>query len=218
MKKVFLMAAFSSSLTFAGPKLAVTNLTAKTKVAVVKLKTILGKDATNTVDTAFAVVNKEGKLVEVVVTGQSAANIYAAALDASVGASQAVTDYAFSTTTDAVVITGGAANYALEASLGTTSDLLKGVPGAKYTVIPLLDNTKAISRHIVNSISKTGVAVVSLGGDIVKNVYGVAAGILTLQPKAAGTAVVAIVKDGVVGAPKTALEALGRLFGCPALQ
>ena len=220
LKSLMFLSTVCVSASFAGAKMAATGIRDTTKFAAIDLSnTLAGKETgavQKTADTAVAIFNKEGNLVEVIVTGHKAATVYDAFIQATDGAGEDVTDLALDFTKKGVAITGGAANYVVQASLGTLSNLGKGIPAGEYTLVPLADTSANVVNSMIDYVKSDAGLVVETSTSLISDSHNLIKGILKSYKKSGraqvGKSVKGIAKTSVNAVPN-ALNTVTKLFG-----
>jgi len=214
ISKALTVAAFSSSVAFAGFVDAGKAAGENTRVAAINLNKTLGVSKggalRNTGDTAVAILDKEGKLIQVIFSGTKAKTLWNASVEkakalqeaginATSGVSEDVTNQAFDYTEKGVAITGGAAKYAVKMSLGSLEKLGSGTKVGEYTLVPLGAHSAKAANCAVNYVLDDAHTVVSISKSLVSESHNLIRSILKLSASGA--------KDATVGIGKTALNA-----------
>lgn len=219
-KSLMFLSTVCVSASFAGAKMAATGLRDATKFAAIDLaNSLAGKETgavQKTASTTLAIFNKEGHLVEVIVSGEKAADVYDAFIGATDGAGEDVTDLALDYTKKGVAITGGAANYVVQASLGTLSNLGNGIPAGEYTLVPLADTSANVVNSMIDYVKSDASLVVETSSSLISDSHNLIKGILKSYKKSgraqAAKAVKGITKTGVNAVPNV-LNTVTKLFG-----
>ena len=212
--KALTLVALSSGIAAAGPIDAGKSAVENTRVAAINLNKTLGVSKggalKNTGDTAVAILDKQGKLIQVIFSGTKAKTLWNASVEkakalqeaginATSGAGEDVTNQAFDYTEKGVAITGGAAKYAVKMSLGSIEKLGGGTKVGEYTLVPLGAHSAKAANCAVNYVLDDAHTVVSISKSLVTESHNLIRSILKLSLSGA--------KDATVGIGKTAVNA-----------
>jgi len=222
-KTILSLTLVASGLAHSGVKNAANTGYSKTRAAAVNLSNALGQSVENTTDTAVAVLDKQGNLLQVIFTGKKSATLWSAVtekvsdlhangVEASAGAGEDVSKLAFDFTEQGVAITGGAAKYAVEMSLGTLQNLGQGSTLGSYTLVPLGDYSARAVNFAIDYVNDDANLVVEISKSLVKESHALIRSVANFSPKGAYKASKGIAKTGI-NAPIKVVNSVTKLLG-----